>query len=175
MTFDLIQHVKARTRSVHFDKGTFSLTTASPVESSAKTSNDSRRASSLPVGHENQPPSPDSSDVTVQQYRSMLDVEAEEPPTLSPMNPMSFDELYVDPTQSADWNQPRPSTIGTKNIARLTLGAGQRTADSSSQNSSCLYIWQNIYASFSSSLANISINSFSRQRIPSSGPFGLAP
>ncbi|KAI8656607.1 Septin-type G domain-containing protein [Fusarium sp. Ph1] len=132
MTFDLIQHVKARTRSVHFDKGTFSLTSASPAESSAKTSNDSKRASSLPVGQENQTPSPDASRATVQQYRSMLEVEAEEPPTLSPMNPMSFDELYVDPTQSPDWNQPRPTRIGTKKIARLTLGSGQRSAADSS-------------------------------------------
>ncbi|KAI8713164.1 hypothetical protein NCS52_01260000 [Fusarium sp. LHS14.1] len=131
MTFDLIQHVKARTRSVHFDKGTFSLTSAPPAESSAKTSNDSKRASSLPVGQENQPPSPDRSRATAQQYRSMLEAEAEEPPKLSPMNPMSFDELYVDPTQSPDWNQPRPARIGNKKIARLTVGSGHNAADSS--------------------------------------------
>lgn len=148
MTFDLIQHVKARTRSVHFDKGTFSLTSTSPVESSAKTSNDSKRASSLPVGQENQSPSPDSSRATVQQYRSMLEVEAEEPPTLSPMNPMSFDELYVDPTQSPDWNQPRHSRTGTRKMARLTLASGQQNvADSPSQDSSCLCICHNIYIS----------------------------
>ncbi|KAL2671191.1 hypothetical protein Neosp_013768 [[Neocosmospora] mangrovei] len=131
MTFDLIQHVKARTRSVHFDKGTFSLTSAPPAESSAKTSNDSKRASSLPVGQENQPPSPHRSRATAQQYRSMLEAEAEEPPKLSPMNPMNFDELYVDPTQSPDWNQPRPARIGHKKIARLTLGSGHNAADSS--------------------------------------------
>ncbi|KAM0438802.1 hypothetical protein ACHAPT_001561 [Fusarium lateritium] len=127
MTFDLIQHVRARTRSVHFDKTALFLTSAPPVESNAKLSNDSKRASSLPVGQENQPPSPDSSPATVQHYRSMLDVEAQEPPTLSPMNPMTFDELYVDPTQSADWNQPRPET-SIKKIARLSLGSGQQSA-----------------------------------------------
>ncbi|KAF4420536.1 putative cell division control protein CDC3, partial [Fusarium austroafricanum] len=96
MTFDLVQHVKARTRSVHFDRGLIFMATAGLTESSPKTSRDSKRVVSLPLSQEDEisstPSSPRPS--TVRHYRSMLDVE--NPPILSPMKPMSFDELYID-------------------------------------------------------------------------------
>ncbi|KAF5678833.1 hypothetical protein FHETE_1074 [Fusarium heterosporum] len=98
MAIDLMQHVRARTRSVHFDKGILFMTSSSVGGSSPKISRDSKRTISLPLGPNDemssQPASPRPS--TVRQYRSMLEVDIQDPPTLSPMNPMSYDELYVD-------------------------------------------------------------------------------
>ncbi|KAF4982736.1 hypothetical protein FZEAL_1689 [Fusarium zealandicum] len=123
---DLVQHVKARTRSVHFDKNTFTMTPAATAESSKKPSQDSKRASSLPVRPDNQnlPPPSTSRPATIRHYRSMLDVDVEEPPSLNPMKPMTFDELYVDPVHEPV-NSNRP--IGTKILAsRAPIGPSYR-------------------------------------------------
>ncbi|KAF9773121.1 hypothetical protein IL306_009107 [Fusarium sp. DS 682] len=98
MTFDLVQHVKARTRSVHFDRSLLFMANPAIAESSPKASRDSKRTISLPLSQDDTISSPPSSPrpSTVRHYRSMLDVDIQDPPTLSPMQPMSFDELYLD-------------------------------------------------------------------------------
>jgi septin 7 len=95
MTFDLVQHVKARTRSVHFDRSLLFMATTPLAESSPKASRDSKRTISFPLSQDDKIPSPSSPrPSTVRHYRSMLDVD-QDPPTLSPMKSMSFDELYL--------------------------------------------------------------------------------
>jgi hypothetical protein len=97
MTFDLVQHVKARTRSVHFDRNLMFMATTPLAGSSPKASRDSKRTISFPLSQDDKSLSSSSSPrpSTVRRYRSMLDVDFQDPPTLSPMKPMSFDELYV--------------------------------------------------------------------------------
>ncbi|KAI1503039.1 hypothetical protein F5X99DRAFT_376577 [Biscogniauxia marginata] len=83
----LNSHAKARARSVQLDSNAI-------MEKASVTRRDSAnippvsstRSSSLPEP-ENQPPS-------IRNYRSMLVVDA---PTLGPLKPMSYDELYADP------------------------------------------------------------------------------
>ncbi|KAF4998361.1 hypothetical protein FGRMN_3241 [Fusarium graminum] len=97
MALDLMQHVRARTRSVHFDKGILSMSSSPLGGSSPKISRDSKRTISLPLETNDEMSSPPASPrpSTVPQYRSMLEVDIQDPPTLSPVNPMSYDELYV--------------------------------------------------------------------------------
>ncbi|KAF4443153.1 cell division control CDC3 [Fusarium acutatum] len=97
MTFDLVQHVKARSRSVHFDRNLMFMATAPLAGSSPKVSRDSKRTISFPLSQDDKSPSSPSSPgpSTVCHYRSMLDVDIQDPPILSPMKPVSFDELYV--------------------------------------------------------------------------------
>lgn len=97
MTFDLVQHVKARTRSVHFDRNLAFMATTPLAGSSPKVSRDSKRTISFPLSQDDGSPSSPSSPrpSTVRHYRSMLDVDIQDPPTLSPMKPVSFDELYI--------------------------------------------------------------------------------
>ncbi|KAI7768080.1 hypothetical protein LZL87_011056 [Fusarium oxysporum] len=97
MTFDLVQHVKARTRSVHFDRNLIFMATTPLAGSSPKASRDSKRTISFPLSQDDKTPSSPSSPrpSTVRHYRSMLDVDIQDPPTLSPMKPVSFDELYL--------------------------------------------------------------------------------
>ncbi|KAF4333159.1 cell division control CDC3 [Fusarium beomiforme] len=115
MTFDLVQHVKARTRSVHFDRSLLFMATTAIAESSPEATRDSKRTISLPLSQDDRissaPASPRPS--TVRHYRSMLDVDIQDPPTLSPMQPMSFDELYLDsvadrPAADGRTDAPKP-------------------------------------------------------------------
>ncbi|KIL93585.1 hypothetical protein FAVG1_03567 [Fusarium avenaceum] len=127
MALDLMQHVRARTRSVHFDRGLLFMASSPLADSSPKTSRDSKRTISLPLGPDNEMLSPPSSPrpSTVRHYRSMLDVEAQDPPTLSPMQPMSFDELYIDavPNEtianfSAQHGKYDPKDMSRKELSR---------------------------------------------------------
>ncbi|KAF5025809.1 hypothetical protein F66182_2142 [Fusarium sp. NRRL 66182] len=110
---DLVQHVKARTRSVHFDRNIRSIASSLLPESSPKTSQDSRRTTSLSVGQETasapQPRHPVPS--TARPYRSMLDVDTPDPPTLSPIKTMTPDELHVDAVYGA-------ADLDTRTMAR---------------------------------------------------------
>ncbi|KAH8172740.1 septin domain-containing protein [Sarocladium implicatum] len=101
MTLGLVNHIKARTRSVQIDKTTAFEAGMSPVEARSQ-SRASHRLSGLSIGDENRDPMASKSPVpptVVRRYRSMLDIE--EPPKLSPWKPMSFEELYSEPMQKS--------------------------------------------------------------------------
>jgi septin 7 len=127
MTFDLVYHVRARARSLQLDKT--ALTPAMvALEQVAAQASATKRLSSLPDG---QTPSvqfsvPSFVPAAIRRYRSMLEVE--EPPKLGPWNPMSFEELYSGPVESAavsdgdilssdrstrscSWNTNPPNTV----------------------------------------------------------------
>ncbi|KAM0195244.1 hypothetical protein ACHAPA_000889 [Fusarium lateritium] len=135
MALDLMQHVRARTRSVHFDKGLLFMASSPLAESSPKTSRDSKRTTSLPLGPDDEMLSPPSSPrpSTVRHYRSMLDVDARDPPTLSPMKPLSFDELYVDavPNETVANSLAQHEKSGSKDVARKELPRSDRRDTSS--------------------------------------------
>ncbi|KAK7422254.1 Cell division control protein 3 [Neonectria punicea] len=96
MAFGLMEHVRARTRSVALDKAAVTTAVTNPATESATIDQDARRHSSVPLGRQNRGRSPSPSPpATIRHYRSMLDVE--EAPKLSPWKPLSFDELYSGP------------------------------------------------------------------------------
>lgn len=127
MTFDLVYHVRARARSLQLDKT--ALTPAMvALEQVAAQAQGTKRLSSLPDG---QTPTvhfsvPAFVPAAIRRYRSMLEVD--EPPRLSPWSPMSFEELYSGPVESAvvpdgdilssdrstrscSWNTNPPNTV----------------------------------------------------------------
>lgn len=184
MALDLMQHVRARTRSVHFDRGLLFMASSPLGESSPKTSRDSKRTISLPLGPNDEMLSPPSSPrpSTVRHYRSMLDVDAQDPPTLSPMKPMSFDELYVDavPNETMADASAQHGETGSKNVTRKELSRSDRRDTSSHYSTSQApprastlrsIILQSSFCAF---FANLGFNSFSWQRISGVGPFSLA-
>ncbi|KAF4989462.1 hypothetical protein FDECE_14717 [Fusarium decemcellulare] len=126
MPFDLVEHIKARTRSVQFDRNVLDTTVVVAGERSSKSSYDSKRATSLPVGR--QVESPSHHLAAVRHYRSMLDVDSRGPF----LQPLTFDEplgktAYSDP--------PKPSTRDGRAIAgRLSLGRGQERASPGSES-----------------------------------------
>lgn len=104
MALSLVQHIKARTRSVQIDNHTsFDVAGLGLVDSASPNSRTSHRLSSLSMADENREPLTSTTaalpPATLRRYRSMLEVE--DPPKLSPWKPMSFDELYAEPLQSA--------------------------------------------------------------------------
>ncbi|KAM0563733.1 hypothetical protein ACHAPJ_001465 [Fusarium lateritium] len=137
MTFDLVQHVKARTRSVHFDRNILLMASPAFSESWRKSSRDYKRAASL--GQENEFPSPPSSPrpSTVHQYRSMLDVDVQDPPTLSPMKPMSFDKLYIDlMNEMTNSDQPIQGRTDTRSMtSKMASQNGQQRSSSGNSTS----------------------------------------
>ena len=136
MTFDLVHQVKARTRSIHLDKGVLSLaamvTPAEPVTTRRKAT---RRTSSLPLGQENVNPCEGElqSPATIRHYRSMLDVE--DPPKLSPWKPMCFDELYSSPIQDITNSGQLDGAKGSNTLSspKSISTRSQQLADSTSQ------------------------------------------
>ncbi|KPM43609.1 Cell division control protein 3 [Neonectria ditissima] len=99
MAFGLMEHVRARTRSVALNKDALATAITTPSgEPSVPVDQETRRHSSMPLGRHNrgESPSPEPP-ATIRHYRSMLDVE--EPPKLSAWKPISFDELYSGPIQ----------------------------------------------------------------------------
>lgn len=140
MALDLMQHVRARTRSVHFDRGLLFMASSPLAGSSPKTSRDSKRTISLPLGPDDEMLSPPSSPrpSTVRHYRSMLDVDAQDPPTLSPMQPMSFDELYVDavPNETIADSSAQHGKPDSKDITRKELSRSDRRHTSSHYSTS---------------------------------------
>ncbi|KAL6881691.1 septin [Trichoderma longibrachiatum] len=127
MTFDLVYHVRARARSLQLDKT--ALTPAMvALEQVAAQAQGTKRLSSLPDG---QTPTvhfsvPAFVPAAIRRYRSMLEVD--EPPRLGPWSPMSFEELYSGPVESAvvpdgdilssdrstrscSWNTNPPNTV----------------------------------------------------------------
>jgi hypothetical protein len=127
MTFDLVQHIKARTRSVHFDRNLIFMATTPLAGSSPKASRDSKRTISFPLSQDDKTPSSPSSPrpSTVRHYRSMLDVDIQDPPTLSPMKPMSFDELYLYSATSGPAGDERIANV-KPNRDHLTIEASTR-------------------------------------------------
>ncbi|SPJ78761.1 probable cell division control protein CDC3 [Fusarium torulosum] len=140
MALDLLQHVRARTRSVHFDRGLLFMASSPLGESSPKTSRDSKRTISLPLGPNDEMLSPPSSPrpSTVRHYRSMLDVDVQDPPTLSPMKPMSFDELYVNdvPNETMADASAQHGETGSKDVTRKELSRSDRRDTSSHYSTS---------------------------------------
>ncbi|KAH7238745.1 Septin-domain-containing protein [Fusarium tricinctum] len=140
MALDLMQHVRARTRSVHFDRGLLFMASSPLAESSPKTSRDSKRTISLPLGPDDEMSSPPSSPrpSTVRHYRSMLDVDTQDPPTLSPMKPMSFDELYIDavPNEMIADTSAQYGKFDSKDITRRELSRSDRRDTSSHYSTS---------------------------------------
>ncbi|KAH6958734.1 hypothetical protein HG530_010373 [Fusarium avenaceum] len=140
MALDLMQHVRARTRSVHFDRGLLFMASSPLAESSPKTSRDSKRTTSLPLGPDDEMLSPPSSPrpSTVRHYRSMLDVDAQDPPTLSPMQLMSFDELYIDavPNETIANLSAHHGKSDSKDITRKELSRSDRRHTSSHYSTS---------------------------------------
>lgn len=101
MTFNLVHHVKARTRSLQLDKSVLAMTTSAvPTDPSGSSAESNQRTCSLPAGQENTASSsiPPASHA-IHHFRSMLEVE--EPPKLDPLKQMSF-ELYASPTGTLD-------------------------------------------------------------------------
>jgi hypothetical protein len=184
MALDLMQHVRARTRSVHFDRGLLFMASSPLAESSPKTSRDSKRTISLPLGPDDEMLSPPSSPrpSTVRHYRSMLDVDTQDPPTLSPMKPMSFDELYIDavPNETIADTSAQYGKFDSKDITRRELYRSDRRDTSSHYSTSqappraSTLHSITFQPSFRASFANLGVNSFSWQRISGVGPFSLA-
>ncbi|KAI1487395.1 Septin-domain-containing protein [Biscogniauxia mediterranea] len=88
----LNSHAKARARSVQLDSSAImEKASVARRDSATLPPVSTARSSSLPEP-ENQPPS-------VRHYRSMLVVDT---PSLGPLKPMSYDELYVDPVPAAN-------------------------------------------------------------------------
>lgn len=141
MAIDLIHQVhqattRARHRSVHLDKGIASLTAIISPEPVASPRKPPRRISSLPLSQENLNPSNIDlqTPATIRHYRSMLDVD--DPPKLSPWQPMSFDELYASPIREvAQAEQPRQANTNNALSGGLS-GATitQQSAQSPSQD-----------------------------------------
>lgn len=99
MTFDFVNHVKARTRSIQLDNSI--LTTLTSTETSGQHPQPGKRTSSLALGRENQDPSRSSftaKPASIRRYKSMLEVE--DAPRISPMKPMTFEELYTTPAKT---------------------------------------------------------------------------
>ncbi|KAL7933761.1 septin [Trichoderma chlorosporum] len=109
MTFDLVHHVKSRARSLQLDKT--ALTPAMvALEQVAAQAQATRRMSCLPNGQNAivQFSVPAYVPAAIRRYRSMLEVD--EPPNLGPWSPMSYDELYTSPIQSALGTDGEPSS-----------------------------------------------------------------
>ena len=93
---NLVNHVKARTRSIQFDKGPI-VSLSDHLGSPGSHPRPSKRTSSLAVSEDigssrsafHDPRGP------IRRYKSMLEVET--PPSIKPVEPMSFDELYASP------------------------------------------------------------------------------
>lgn len=99
---NMVNRVKARTRSIQFDRNILG-------ESMASTGNQpkpNKRTSSLALGQENVEPTSPAKEppISVRRYKSMLEVE--DPPKLEAAEPMSFDELYAEPIKTPP--QPEP-------------------------------------------------------------------
>ncbi|KAF7534363.1 hypothetical protein G7Z17_g13380 [Cylindrodendrum hubeiense] len=99
MAFDLLDHVRARSRSIALDRSAAANPNlGSATDDSTAQTRDARRHSSVPLGQTNMSTACSASPpATIRHYRSMLEVE--EPPKLSPWKPLSFDELYSDPVR----------------------------------------------------------------------------
>jgi hypothetical protein len=113
----LVQHVKARTRSVQLDKRVpQDWPTKAPTgfpETAPRLPNRSKRTYSLPPGR-------CSEEITeldrsmalkiehqnIRRFRSMLEVE--EPPMLGPWKPMCFDDIYFSSLQRVEPPPPSP-------------------------------------------------------------------
>ncbi|KAL7949883.1 septin [Trichoderma barbatum] len=109
MTFDLVHHVKSRARSLQLDKT--ALTPAMvALEQVAAQAQATKRLSGLPTGQNAtvQFSVPAFVPAAIRRYRSMLEVD--EPPRLGPWSPMSFEELYSSPIQSAVGSEDDPSS-----------------------------------------------------------------
>ncbi|KAM0284670.1 hypothetical protein ACHAQH_001823 [Verticillium albo-atrum] len=91
----MVEHVKARARSVHFDKGTNNGSGwGSRPTTSRATSSPSKRSSSLPIDKDNVAGSrPSSSQPTVRHYRSMLYVDA---PSIDTPKDTASDDSFQD-------------------------------------------------------------------------------
>ncbi|UKZ73543.1 hypothetical protein TrVFT333_001190 [Trichoderma virens FT-333] len=109
MTFDLVHHVKSRARSLQLDKT--ALTPAMiALEQVAAQAQATKRLSGLPTGQNAavQFSVPAFVPAAIRRYRSMLEVD--EPPKLGPWSPMSYEELYSSPIQSAVGSDDEPSS-----------------------------------------------------------------
>jgi hypothetical protein len=112
----------------------------------------------------------------------MLDVDAQDPPTLSPMKPMSFDELYVNAVPNETMTDPsaQHGETGSKDVTKKELSRSDRRDTSSHYSTSQAPPRAStlrsiiLQSSFCASFANLGFNSFSWQRIPGVGPFSLA-
>lgn len=138
MAFDLLDHVRARSRSLAVDRTAVARAIlTSPTDSSTQNS-DTRRHSGIPLGQMNRSASPVASPpATVRHHRSMLDVE--EPPKLGPWKPLSFEELYANPIDDAanpEHNHSNPETRMEPKEQRQNKGDHQ-TMHSSSQDLPC--------------------------------------
>ncbi|PNP52798.1 hypothetical protein THARTR1_06639 [Trichoderma harzianum] len=109
MTFDLVHHVKSRARSLQLDKT--ALTPAMvALEQVAAQAQATKRLSGLSTVQNAavQFSVPAFVPAAIRRYRSMLEVD--EPPRLGPWSPMSYDELYSSPIQSAVGSDGEPSS-----------------------------------------------------------------
>lgn len=123
---NMVNRVKARTRSIQFDKNILG-------ESMAMTGNQpkpNKRTSSLVLGQENAEPASPSTQpsAAVRRYKSMLEVE--DPPKIEAAEPMSFDELYAEPIKT-----PPPAQLKAEK-SRPTRARGTETASESEANHS---------------------------------------
>ena len=93
---NMVNRVKARTRSIQFDRNIL----GDSMASNNAQPKPSKRTSSLALGQENEEPASPTkpASVTVRRYKSMLEVE--DPPKIEAAEPMSFDELYAEPIKS---------------------------------------------------------------------------
>lgn len=96
MTFDFVQQVKARTKSIHLDKTPVSASAPeAEMDKTTSPQDTSKRTCSLPPAKDGAPSTLPTGQAPMRRFRSMLEVD--EPPKLGPWNPMSFDELYSAP------------------------------------------------------------------------------
>lgn len=126
MAFDLVQQVKARTRSIQLDKST-ALLAINASEQPATQPQPSKRTSSLPPDGQDLSDHPSVSNsvpTTIHRYRSMLEVE--EPPKLGPLNPISFEELYTGPDQDLSKSE---SSNTTQNPTMETASEDAKTTN----------------------------------------------
>jgi len=92
MHFDIGQHGKTRSRSVHLHKAVDTSIVEEPDKAASLKDGyssppvPSTRSSSLPTGKENSG--------SIRHYRSMLDVEG--PPKLGPLKPLTYEEIHLE-------------------------------------------------------------------------------
>lgn len=117
----LVNHVRARARSIQLEKG-INSSTDSPTCGSYR--RPGRRRGILALGPENIVPSANyECPATIRRYRSMIYVE--EPPKIRTPEPMSYDELYPAPPESP----PQPEETMQPRRRRTTENSSWMSSD----------------------------------------------
>lgn len=183
MSFDLGKHAGGRNRSVDLGTRLLFLNPSPIAEPSPRTSRDSRRSTSLPLGHlvlteddrgSSRPFSLRTS--TVRHHRSMLDADRNSRLILDAMTISSANEQHANSQQNETVPNQQGEPSRSSANSRMPSWSDSRFASSQyswSQDLPNLSLRIILFLTFIDNLLT-SINSFSRQRVPSVGTFCLA-